>query len=78
MNYYITYGKDFFETSPENLSRLFEMANMSLYKRDPPIMLSNNMEGAILLQMLLQNLDGEIIKSAIGDILTNVQSRINS
>ena len=39
-------------------------------------MLSNNMEGALLFHMTLQNLDGPLIKEAIGDILTNVHSRL--
>jgi hypothetical protein len=36
------------------------------------------MEGALLLHMTLQNLDGPLIKDAIGDILTNVHSRLKS
>jgi len=53
LNYYIVYGKDLFVENSQNLGILFEMANMSLYKRDPPIMLSNNMEGALLLHVIL-------------------------
>lgn len=53
VNYYIIYGKDLFENSKENLSLLFEMANMSLFKKDPPIMLSYNTEGAMLLHIVL-------------------------
>jgi hypothetical protein len=76
VNYYIVYGKEFFESSRENLSTIFEMSNMSLFKKDPPIMLSNNIEGALLLQILLTNLDGDLIKQAIGDILTQILARL--
>jgi hypothetical protein len=48
----------------------------SLYKKDSPIILGNNMEGAILFQILFQNLNGPMIKQAIPDILTHVLSRI--
>lgn len=41
-------------------------------------MLSNNMEGALLFHMALQNLDGPLIKDAIGDILTNAHSRLKT
>jgi importin-8 len=76
INMYIIYGKDFFETSKENIFTIFEMANLSIFKKDPPIILGNNIEGALLLQIALQNLDGPLIKAAIGDILTNVHSRL--
>jgi hypothetical protein len=48
LNYYIAYGKEFFETSKDNLSILFDMANYSLFSKDEPILLSNNAEGAML------------------------------
>jgi hypothetical protein len=38
-----------FEDNAENLKILFDMAAKSIFKNDAPIMLSNNMEGAILL-----------------------------
>ena len=76
LNLYIVYGKDFFVESAQNLGLLFEMASASLFKKDPPILLSNNAEGALLLHMVFQNLDGELIKQGLGDILTNAQSRI--
>lgn len=40
-------------------------------------MLSNNMEGVMLLHMILQNLDGDLIRQAKNDILTTVLSRLN-
>jgi hypothetical protein len=52
------------------------MANMSMFRKEPPIILGNNMEGALLLHMTLQNLDGPLIKQAIGDILTNALARL--
>lgn len=76
LNYYIIYGKDMFEGSTENLRVLFEMATLSLYKKDSPIMLSYNTEGALLLSIMLQNLDGPLVKQASVDILTNVQARL--
>jgi hypothetical protein len=72
------YGKDFFEDSVDNLSQIFSMAIMSMCRTEQPIILGNNMEGALLLQMTLQNLDGNLIKDAIGDILTNVHSRLKT
>lgn len=77
LNYYLAYGKDFFETSKENLSILFEMANMSIFNKEQPIFLSNNAEGALLYQIILQSLDGPLIVSALPDILSNVYSRLN-
>jgi hypothetical protein len=47
------YGKDFFENSVTNLSQIFEMANASIYNKQPPIILGNNIEGALLLHMTL-------------------------
>ena len=47
------YGKDFFETSVTNLQQIFEMANMSIYNKIQPIILGNNIEGALLLHMTL-------------------------
>ena len=38
-----------FEDSAENLKILFDMATKSIFKKEAPIMLSYNMEGAILL-----------------------------
>ncbi len=72
------YGKDFFENSVSNLQQIFEMANLSMYNKEPPIIMGNNMEGALLLHMTLQNLDGNLIKEAIGDILTNAYARLKS
>jgi hypothetical protein len=72
------YGKDFFEDSVDNLSQIFSMAIMSMCRTEQPIILGNNMEGALLLHMTLQNLDGTLIKDAIGDILTNVHSRLKT
>ena len=62
MNYYIVYGKEFFEESRENIAILIDMVNLSMFKKDPPIMLSNNMEGPLLLHMMLQNLNGDLIR----------------
>jgi hypothetical protein len=78
INSYLMYGKDFFEDSVDNLSQIFSMAIMSMCRTEQPIILGNNMEGALLLHMTLQNLDGTLIKDAIGDILTNVYSRLKS
>jgi hypothetical protein len=54
------------------------MANLSMYNKEQPIIMGNNMEGALLLHMTLQNLDGNLIKEAIGDILTNAYARLKS
>jgi hypothetical protein len=78
MNYYIVYGKQFVENSVENLRMVYDMANLSLYKIDQPVFLSNNAEGAVLLSILLQNLDGELIKKAVPDILTLALSRVKT
>lgn len=53
INSYLMYGKDFFEGSVENLSQIFSMAIMSMCRQEPPIVLSNNMEGALLFHMTL-------------------------
>lgn len=42
------YGKEVFETSKDHLSMLFEMANLALFNKEKPVILSNNAEGAIL------------------------------
>eukprot|EP00347_Sterkiella_histriomuscorum_P023425 403334689 len=77
LNYYIVYGKDFFENDQQNLQKLFEMASASIFKKERNMMLSDNMEGVMLLHMILQNLDGELIRAAKMDILTMVLSRLN-
>lgn len=48
-NYYLVRAPDMFETSTENLGLIFHMASLSIYKADKPIILGNNMEGALLL-----------------------------
>ncbi|CDW80715.1 UNKNOWN [Stylonychia lemnae] len=77
VNYYIIYGKEFFEQDQQNLGLLFEMAQQSIFKKEKSMMLSNNLEGVMLLHMMLQNLDGDLIKQAKCDILTTVMSRLN-
>lgn len=52
MNLYLVHAKDLFEESKENLGLIYEMANLSMNRKEPPIILGNNMEGAILLQMV--------------------------
>ena len=76
INAYLIYGKDFFEDSTENLKHIFEMATLSMFRKDKPIILGNNAEGALLLHIAFQNLDGDLIKQAVGDILTNVLARL--
>ena len=62
LNYYVYYGSStMFSESRDNLGLLFDMANISLFNKTPPIMLSNNMEGALLYQYLLQNLEGALV-----------------
>lgn len=65
LNMYIVYAKDMFQEESEgarvNLGHIFEMASMSMYRSEKPVMLGNNMEGALLLQIALQNLEGPII-----------------
>lgn len=41
------------------------------------MMLSDNMEGVMLLHIILQNLDGDLVKAAKMDILTMVLSRLS-
>lgn len=53
INYYIVYGKEHFENSKEMLAVLFDMANISLFAKEPPVILSNNAEGAILYSIVL-------------------------
>jgi|LauGreDrversion4_2_1035121.scaffolds.fasta_scaffold138785_1 hypothetical protein len=36
---------------PAAITMIIEMANMSMYRKEVPIVLGNNMEGAILLQI---------------------------
>lgn len=52
------------------------MANLSLFCKVKPIILGNNIEGALLLHMAFQNLQGPLMSQAIGDILTNVLARL--
>lgn len=78
INAYIIYGKDFFEESHENLKHIFDMATLSMFRKDKPVILGNNAEGALLLHIAVQNLDGNLIKQAVGDILTNVYSRLKN
>jgi hypothetical protein len=51
INAYLIYGKDFFEDSTENLKHIFEMATLSMFRKDKPIILGNNAEGALLLHI---------------------------
>ena len=53
------------------------MASSSIFKKERSMMLSDNMEGVMLLHMILQNLDGDLIRAAKMDILTMVLSRLN-
>jgi hypothetical protein len=62
---------------PGALNLIIDMANMSLYRKEEPIVLGNNMEGAILLQIAFQNSKGDLIKQAIPSILTNVLTRMS-
>lgn len=48
LNYYIFYGKDFLNDKT-NIAMILQMANTSIFNNSPPILLSNNSEGAILL-----------------------------
>jgi len=82
LNSYILYsqpedGSPGMLEDPSALNLIVEMANMSLYRKEEPIVLGNNMEGAILLQIAFQNLKGELIKQAIPSILTNVLTRMS-
>lgn len=65
LNMYIVYAKDMFQEESQgarvNLGHIFEMASMSMCRSEKPVMLGNNMEGALLLQIGLQNLEGLII-----------------
>ena len=40
---------------------IYEMSNRALFNKSEPIFLSNNAEGAILLSIVLQNLEGPLI-----------------
>ncbi len=62
---------------PAAITMIIEMANMSMYRKEVPIVLGNNMEGAILLQIAFQTIKGNVIKQAIPSILTNVLTRMN-
>lgn len=53
------------------------MASASIFKKERNMMLSDNMEGVLLLHIILQNLDGDLIRAAKMDILTMVLSRLN-
>ena len=82
LNSYILYsqpedGSPGMFDDPGALNLIVEMANMSLYRKEEPIVLGNNMEGAILLQIAFQNLKGDLIKQAIPSILTNVLTRMS-
>jgi hypothetical protein len=82
LNSYILYsqpedGSSGMFEDPAALNLIVEMANMSLYRKEEPIVLGNNMEGAILLQIAFQNLKGDLIKQAIPSILTNVLTRMS-
>jgi hypothetical protein len=54
---YIVYAKDMFQDEAlgarGNLGHIFEMASLSMYRSEKPVMLGNNMEGALLLQIAL-------------------------
>lgn len=52
VNMFIVNAKDIFEGDAANMGLLIQMATLSLFKKDAPIILGNNMEGAILLQVL--------------------------
>lgn len=53
------------------------MASVSIFKKERSMMLSDNMEGVMLLHIILQNLDGDLVKAAKMDILTMVLSRLS-
>lgn len=58
------------------------MASASIFKRNdeepPSVVISDNMEGVVLLKIILQNLRGPIVANIKMDILTMVMSRLNS
>jgi len=55
LNSYLLYSQNTTEGNifedPTILNMIVEMANMSLFRKEKPIVLGNNMEGAILLQI---------------------------
>ena len=61
MNSYLVYGDDEFFNERNTIIQIIEMANLSMNRKDEPIMLGNNMEGALLLHMAFQNMRGPLI-----------------
>jgi hypothetical protein len=62
MNSYIVYGDEEFCNDKDNMCIIIEMAKMSIFRKEEPIMFGNNIEGALLLHMALQNMKGVLIK----------------
>jgi len=76
LNSYIYYDQGFIANRRESLSVLIEIATLSLYQKEPPIILSNNAEGGLLMALIFQNLNSELVQQCIGEVLTNALSRL--
>lgn len=58
LNYYLIFGRDYLSQNPEYLNILIEIANQSLFCKEPNITVQNA-EGAILLQLIFQVYAGQ-------------------
>ncbi len=77
LNYYMLYGKARFTADKSWIEIVLKMAHSSLFSTYPPIE-TNNTEGAILCQMILQTIGGGALDPYIPPFLLEVLKRLES
>lgn len=77
LNSYIYFGKEIMAANKEWQQMILQLGVMSMFNNKPQIEL-NNTEGAILCQMLLQNVGNHALDSYIPQLLQQVIKRLQS
>eukprot|EP00826_Nyctotherus_ovalis_P055575 TRINITY_DN7392_c0_g1_i17.p1 TRINITY_DN7392_c0_g1~~TRINITY_DN7392_c0_g1_i17.p1 ORF type:complete len:832 (+),score=218.67 TRINITY_DN7392_c0_g1_i17:572-3067(+) len=75
-NYYLFYGKLIFSSNNDLLEAVLKVGNVALNSAQPPIEI-NNIEGALLFQMLLQNISSGILNTYIPKIVELTLKRLD-
>lgn len=75
INAYVFYGKTIFLEHKEYIELFLNIAQIVLFTQELPVE-HNNTEGAILLQILLQNLGGQAMDSYIPNICNTIVKRL--
>jgi importin-8 len=77
LNCFIYYGKDLMAKNPTWITNILEISVMSMFNTNPQVEL-NNTEGAILCQMLFQNIGNHVLDAYIPKILQKIVERLNA